>query len=475
MSTDLASLSRRPLAVAMLVALLVPAAALAQTRKEKELEARVAQLEAQVQALLNAQQQQASQITQTQGQINQTQGQVSQTQTQLDEVRSSVAKVASTPPVFTTAPGISAAFHGFINVTAFSQSRPFIFGNGQNAEWPAPGTDADGSLSGVDIRNTRFWFDLTGAKLGQNWTGGGHLEFDLFGGNNGTGAFSGQQPNPRLRNAYLDLNRANSGTKVRIGQQFDLLISLDNVTDSVAHVAFPLAYGTGIIGWRYPGVVVMQDLNKGSTGNKWRLDLGVFSGNWSGPGSPINYMTAGNADFRPQLQARLNVAGENWLAYAVAHYASIDLSGVEGTADTPIKSNIDSQAFGLGGNYRPGPWTLKGFAFTGKGMGPNFGALTQFGDISEVGGFAQVGYSFTKNWSVNAVYGYDKPDKDDVLTWGGTLLRNRQTTLNMIYANGPYKFGLEAMHDQLDVATNGGAGTDTISGNQISVSAQYTF
>ena len=158
------------------------------------------------------------------------------------------------------------ALHGFINVTAFSQSRPFSFGNGQNAEWPLPGSD--GSLSGVDLRNTRFWLDVTGGKLSQKWTGGGHLEFDLFGGNNGTGLLSGQQPLPRLRAAYIDLDNADSGTKVRIGQQFDLLVRLDNAPDSVAHVAFPLAFGTGIIGWRYPGVVVMQDLNKGSAGAK---------------------------------------------------------------------------------------------------------------------------------------------------------------------------------------------------------------
>lgn len=471
MSTELASLSRRPLAVAMVVALLAPGAALADTKKEKELEARVAQLEAQVQALLNSQQQQASQLTQTQGQIVQTQGQVSQTQTQLDEVRSSVAKVAATPPVFTTGPGMSMAIHGFINVTGFSQSRPFSLGNGQNAEWPLPGSD--GSLSGVDVRNSRFWFDLTGAKLGQNWTGGGRLEFDLFGGNNGTGALSGQQPNPRLRHAYMDLDHASSGTKVRVGQQFDLVLSEQNLPDSVAHVAHPLTFGTGTIGWRYPGVVVMQDLNKGSTGNKWRLDLGVFSGNWSGPGSPINYMTAGNADFRPQLQARLNVNGKNWLAYAVAHYASIDLKGVEGTANTPIKSKIDSQAFGLGGKYQPGPWTLGAFAYSGKGMASNLGALLQFGDIAEVAGHAYVRYRFTKNWSVNAVYATVDPDNEDVLTWGGTLLRNRQTALNLIYTDGPFKFGLEGLYDKLDVAT--GAGTDTISGNQISVSAQYMF
>ncbi len=464
---------RKPLATAMLLALLAPGMAFAETAKEKALESRVAELERQVQLLLSTQQQQQSQISQAQTQVEQTRTQVADTKTQLDEVKTTAAVAAAKPAAFTTAPGVSVAFHGFVNATAFSQSRPFNFGNGQNAEWPTPGSR--GSLSGVDIRNTRFWFDMTGAKMGENWTGGGHLEFDFFGGNNGTGAYSGQQPIPRLRSAYLDLANANSGTKVRIGQQFNLLFPIDSVTDSVAHVAFPLGYGTGMIGWRYPGVVVMQDLNKGSTGNKWRLDVGAFSGNWSGPGSTTNYMTGGNADFRPQLEARLNLTGKNWVAYAVAHYASIDLSGVEGTTATPIKSSLQSNAFALGGTYKPGPWTLKGFAYTGKALGQNFGALSQFGDISETGGYAQVGYSFTKNWSLNAIYAMDKPDKEDVLAWGGTLLRNRQTALNLIYANGPYKFGLEAMHDSLDRTADKGATTDTISGNQVSVSAQYTF
>ncbi len=53
------------------------------------------------------------------------------------------------------------------------------------------------------------------------------------------------------------------------------------------------------------------------------------------------------------------------------------------------------------------------------------------------------------------------------------LLRNDQTALNLIYANGPYKFGLEAMHDKLD--TSNGVATTTTSANQVSVSAQYTF
>ena len=63
--------ARRPLAGALFIALLAPGLAFAGTAKEKELEARIAQLEAQVQALLNSQQQQQTQLADTKTQLDQ--------------------------------------------------------------------------------------------------------------------------------------------------------------------------------------------------------------------------------------------------------------------------------------------------------------------------------------------------------------------------------------------------------------------
>ncbi|WP_214642719.1 hypothetical protein, partial [Mycobacterium tuberculosis] len=57
---------RTPLAACLLVALVAPGMAFAETAKEKALEARVAELERQVQLLLSSQQQQQTQISQTQ-------------------------------------------------------------------------------------------------------------------------------------------------------------------------------------------------------------------------------------------------------------------------------------------------------------------------------------------------------------------------------------------------------------------------
>lgn len=387
-----------------------------------------------------------------------------------------VQGAAPAKPAFTSAPGVSVALHGFVSASAFSQNKSFTFGNGQNAEFPASGEN--GTLSGVDIRNTRFWLDFSGAKFTGDWTGGGRIEMDFFGGFNGTGPFSQQQPTPRLRQAYLDLDNAHSGTKVRVGQQWELMFPLDNVPVSLTHIAFPLGFSSGMIGWRFPGVVVMQDLNHASSGVKWRLDLGAFEGSWSGPGDNTNYLTAGNAGFRPQLEARLRAQGQDWVAYVAGHYSRIDLRGVGGTAPTPITPSFDSTAFEVGGIWKPGTWVFMGSAYTGRGIGQIFGDLTQFGDIKDNGAYVQVGDHFTPNWSAYVFYGESKPNGNDVIQWLGKgsagRLKSQQSALSLEYSAGAYDLGIEWMHAKLNSTTNG---TDrhTTSGNQLSLSALYHF
>ncbi|MEI7035210.1 hypothetical protein [Fulvimonas yonginensis] len=457
-----ARIHRRPLALALAVALGLPLTGHAQdATREQQLEQRVAQLE--------------RELAELKGMI---QAQQAARPSPAPAPAAAATSVAAAPakPAFTTAPGTSVALHGFISASAFAQNRSFTFGNGQNAEYPVPGSS--GRLTGVDVRNTRFWLDFSGAKLAGEWNGGGRIEMDFFGGFNGTGPYSQQQPTPRLRQAYMDLTNPGTGSTVRIGQQWDLMFPLDNTPTSLSHIAFPLGFGAGFVGWRFPGVVWMQELNHGSDGPKWRLDLGAFEGSWSGPGDNVNYLTAGNAGFRPQVEARLRVQDTTWLAYAVAHWARVDLSGVDGTTPTPVQSSITSTGYEVGGQWKPGPWMFKGLVYAGKGLGPIFGALAQFGDISERGGFVQAGYSFTPAWSLNAFYGISKPDREDVLAWLGNgatgRLRNRQAALSLQYAAGAYELGMEWMYDKLDITTDGTT-RRTTSGNQLSLNALYHF
>ena len=469
---------RSALALSFACALMLPLVGHAQTSqttsgsaREQQLEQRVSQLESQLAELKSMIQAQASAAPPTSA---------SQPPSPPSAAPASQAPMtagtAPSAPTFTSAPGVSVALHGFVNVNAFSQNKSFFFGNGANAEFPLAGSD--GSLSGVDVRNTRFWLDFTGAKFTDSWSGGGRIEMDFFGGFNGTGAFSQQQPTPRLRQAYMDLTNASSGSTVRIGQQWELMFPLDNVPTSLTNIAFPLGFGAGFVGWRFPGVVWMQDLNHGAAGTKWRLDLGAFEGSWNGPGNNINYLTAGNAGFKPQLEARLRAQRGNWVAYAVGHYSKVDLRGVGQTETPPVKNEFKSIGYELGGQWKPGPWVFKGLVYNGRGLGQIFGALTQFGDIDEKGGFVQAGYNFTTNWSAYAFYAYAKPDAGDVITWLGNgsngRLRNRQSALSLQYSAGAYDLGVQWLYDKLDSTTDGTDRKRT-SGNQVSVSAMYKF
>jgi hypothetical protein len=438
--------------------------------------------------------------------VNKQQKQLDQQQQDIQFLRESVAKlqgqqvqqqaqiqaVATTPPppppapapappaakpTFTMAPGLSVAFHGFFDVTAFSQSKNFTYGNGQNAEYPVPG--ASGTLSGVDLRNTRLMLDITGAHVSDNWNGGAHIEGDFFGGNNGTGAYAQQQPIPRLRQAYMILTNPTSGSTVKIGQQWDLMFPLDDLPESLSHFAFPLGYGTGLIGWRFPGIIYSQELNHGSSGPKWLLEVGAFEGTWNGPGSTINYLTAGNAGFRPQIEAKLHVEQPNeWMVFLAAHYSEINLAGVGGTEPTPIKRSFDSTGVELGGRWTPGKWVFRAVGYNGQGLGEIFGNLSQFGDIKETGGYTSVGYKFTPSWSANAFYAIAKPDTGDVIRWMGQgatgLLKNHQVALNGQYTIGDYAFGLEWIHSVLYSTTNRVNRIST-GGNQYNLSAYYKF
>src|SRR5437773_6315404 len=94
----------------------------------------------------------------------------------------------------------SLTFKGFFSATAFAQDQNFAFGNGQNAAYPVGAEcDVDCWFGGADIRNTRLTMVFDGPKVVGDWKVAATLEMDFFGGFNGTGAFSDQQPNPRLR------------------------------------------------------------------------------------------------------------------------------------------------------------------------------------------------------------------------------------------------------------------------------------
>lgn len=373
----------------------------------------------------------------------------------------------------------SVTLHGFISASGFWQDQDFFFGNGQNAEFPAPAAAGrSNELSGSDVRNTRLWIEVAVPDAGI-WRVSGHLEGDLFGGFNGTGAFSAEQESARLRMAYFDLD--DGDIRWRIGQQWNLLFPFDNVPESCTHVAFPPALAVGLIGWRFPGVVWSETLAVQGDEN-WRLDLGAFEGSWNGPGNAVNAGTAGNAGFHPQLEARLHVEEREFLWYLTAHYSREELAGVGGTAPIPLGSSVSTHAWETGLRWQLGHWVLHAGAYTGRGLGADFGALVQFGDIAEWGGYAQLGYKFLDGWALYGSYSRVLPNQKDVLRWVPpsttvpALLASQQATVELMYTDGPWGWGLEWLR-ALTRYTSDPSGTVTAEtgGQQLSVSGIFRF
>lgn len=208
MKRPIASMSRRPLAAALFVALLAPGLAFAQTAKEQELEARIAQLEQQVQALLSSQQQQQTAISETQAQVT--------------EVRTAQAApedgkpgIQSSPIMPAANPGTAFSFGGFIKMDGmYTDTSDGRIADGSAGRLfylpgaiPVAGAGADGGDPYTDYHAqfSRFWFSADHVTEGGTKVKA-YIEADMFGG--GSNALVGNETATNtyavsLRQAYV--------------------------------------------------------------------------------------------------------------------------------------------------------------------------------------------------------------------------------------------------------------------------------
>lgn len=366
----------------------------------------------------------------------------------------------------------SLTISGILSGTLFMQDARFGLGNGQQANFVQ--TELADWWHGGDVRSTRLTFGFRGPRMGSGWRASATLEADFFGPFSGTGNFSDEQPTPRLRLAYADLT--NGFTTLRVGQAWSLL--LGNIPVSTSHIGFPLGWGSGgFIGWRFPGVFLIQSLTDTAASVRARLSVAAMRGSWSDEPAP-DQPSAGEAG-TPQLEAALNLDGRftggTWGTYLAGHWDRKDLNGVrnEGTPE-PAENDLDSWAVQGGLRIQSGVITLHGNAYTGKAMGHQFAHVIQFGDIEGWGAWAQVGIDFTRRWGLWAYYGMDNPDDDDVRASNGDRLTSWLFVPMLRFRSGPYSLGLEWLHNTTDYATGGGASEER-KGNQILLSTRFDF
>src|SRR2546425_636573 len=378
--------------------------------------------------------------------------------------------------VLKLAEGETLTISGFISATLFNDRGSFAggFGNGQNAEFAAAPASQPGVNQGIfdgDVRNTRINFTFNAPPVIGKWSPKAVLESDFFGAFNGAPPFGDEQPQFRIRFAYVDLT--NGSTTVRIGQFWSPMFGETPV--SLTHIAFPLGYGaSGKIGWRFPGIFLYHDLTSGK-GLNAQLQLAVMKG--SGPIGPTSRDTAGvigtgEASGMPQLEALLNFSRKSGnvslTGYVVGHLDWKDTTGTGVPGDKMTGSGVE-----VGANTTVSSFTLHGNFYYGKNLGQQFAHITQqVRNIQGWGAWAQAGYDVDPHWSLWVYYGMDQPDANKYTQETGLQLARQLSHVSdalVRYRAGRYALGLEYYRAVTRYNTG------VASADQYALSAMYTF
>jgi hypothetical protein len=406
------------------------------------------------------------------------------------------AQEAPKPPPFTF------ALHGFVSMSGCMQDGIYELSECQQSlmSRAEPTTDAN-SLT-FDVRQSRFNFSVKGPPVILGATPTAVLELDFFGGFS-SGAFGNASLFNRLRLAYSELNWGS--TRVAFGQLNDLTFAMAPV--SLSHIAFPIGYATGNIGWRRPGIWAFHNLAlapdmklelAGMVGRSSYQDAAAAVGdNYTGR---TNRTTFGEASGLPALEARATITFKTLLtAFVSGHWNRVDLNGL-GTSGS---ADIDVAAVNGGAKVVYGPLTVAATAFTGKNTGPLLGNLVQVPipvtaaagppavpaltlqtiadtDVNSFGYWAQVGFNFTKELSAWGFYGQQKPDQADAKKLQFARLDNKTTNVMLQYREGGYGLSVEWLNFKTtNAAYDGTSGAFTaktdVTTNQYIATATYFF
>ena len=398
--------------------------------------------------------------------------------------------VAPAPPPSAKPPPIRLELHGFAGGSIYLQDAGLGPNHGGGA-WYVTGEPARDAWSlGGDVRQTRLNVAAVGAPVMHGAIPRAVIEIDLFGGN-GAGAFGDASVVPRLRQAYAEL--AWETTKVQVGQTHSLVLAMTPTT--VGHVAFPLTYTAGTIGWRFPGIFVYRTVALPGPDTTAEIAVMIARAAWqnpsnapfadsqpgSGDGKPYVSQDAlgiglGEASGLPQVEVRARFKRPHIEGFAAGHAHRVDRSGTGTSTGTQI--NLDVLAANAGCKLGLGPLTVQGSGYVGKNLAPLVGSLLQFqgptsSDVREWGAWGQVGFAIDERLSVWALAATSRPRASDVRAAGLTRLRNTVASAMVRYQDGGYALGLELTR----WATRKSAGADatSLSGDQIMSSASYTF
>ena len=314
-------------------------------------------------------------------------------------------------------------FHGFVGASLYTENGVMNSGGGQAAWFVSSVPTVDKSVLGGDVRQSRLNFTLTGPQLWDGAVARGFAEIDFFG-TTPAGALNDISISPRLRVAFAELKLAKTGTVIRAGQDHDLVLGLILPT-TVGHVAFPLSYQSGTIGWRRPQIAGYQTIGLGPS---FKLELALAIGRSGWNASTPAEASLGQASGLPSYEGRVKLQHKMFEVFAAGHFSQIDVNGQGVTTAPGANGTLDTTAFNVGGKVSFMGATLQGSAYTGKNLGPIAGNILQWqstadvaarklaggsADVSEVGYWLQAGYTIPvlPELSVWALTDHDSVEK----------------------------------------------------------------
>ncbi|MGG6463145.1 DcaP family trimeric outer membrane transporter [Solilutibacter silvestris] len=463
---------RTPLALAITLALTAANPALAATKKEKELEARVAQLEAQVKALVNAQQQQQAQLDTTKAEAADAHAQVADTKTELDKIKATqpAPLPAGKQPIQATAintganPGTTFSYGGFVKLDAMATktsdgkiddgSAGRIFYLPSQIPVSAPPANGGNAYTDISAQLSRFWLSAdTVTQRGDKLKG--YVEMDFYGG--GSNALNGNETSTNtygvtLRQAYVQWNNWLAG---QTWSNFQDVAALPDAVDFVGPT---------------DGTIFVR-----------QAQIRYAKGNWSfsaeNPQTTIGSVATGarlansGANVMPDLTARYTTKG-NWGHFSVAllarqfEYQNKLANGSYQSAKTATGGAVSVAGnFNIGKNddlrymVNAGSGISRYMAF-GLGSDTVLDANGGLHALDGYGGFVSWRHAFSPKLRGNLMYSMAMFDNDRSLPgWGinswGVTERARSIHANLIYSPIPkLDLGAEITYGKRDLEDN---------------------
>lgn len=430
---------RTPLAACLLVALVAPGMAFAETAKEKALEARVAELERQVQLLLSSQQQQQTQISQTQ-----------QAVTEVRTVQAEQKPVAQVPagkqPIQVTtltpgaAPGTTVKIGGFIKAdflaTQTSDGQLADDATGRSlylpGQTPVEGAGGSGKRSGTDFnahaKFSRFNLGIDNVSESGN-KAGAFFEMDFFGNSLGNQTATNTY-GVTLRHAYMYWNNWLAG---QTWSNFMDVAALPDAVDFVGPT---------------DGTVFVRQAQLRYTQGPWSFSVENPQTTVTPYRTGTRFNSGDNA--LPDVTARWLTKGD-WGHFTVAgmvrQFKLLDETDTGASVSVSGKFNLgksDDIRYAVNAGQGIGRY----LAF---GVGSD--VVTEAdGDISALdgyGGFVAWRHVFSPKVRTNLMYSASHFDNDAAITGFGVTERTQSMHANVIYSPFPkLDLGAELIYGQ---------------------------